>query len=485
MSEWVEMPLATQLGEADSSYVSDAELTNLYLADNPPGSRTPFHISHTPGLSANNTVLPAATSVAIRALQLDEDTQTLWCVQGTTIYSADLNSIMSWTNRGTMLGTAPCRSVYTGTHVVFVDGVNTACVLSIAPYTVTTPGITDFIDVAYQDGYTIYAKTHSQSFYVSAVDDPTTIGALDFTTADAFPGVIVGIASSKRELFIFKTTSIEHYYNAGGAGFPFLRASPGVIDAGAASVATWLSPTPQCIAVHDGTVIWVSNEDRVHMLRGYEAVRISTDWVERELKSSYTGVLKYTSIQMIDNRPFFVISGTGAIDSNNRYSTLVCDLRSGLWHRRRSAAVHRFAVNRAKSLETLVAGYRYNAGGSPANVASIWELSKTATSEAGISGEVERVITLPQFAPEPAQRFSMSELYVDMAKASAATTATLSWSDDGGVTYSAGLAGTANNSRMRFQRLGSFYQRILRLTISIASTLRIMSIRARIDMGAA
>jgi hypothetical protein len=77
----------------------------------------------------------------------------------------------------------------------------------------------------------------------------------------------------------------------------------------------------------------------------------------------------------------------------------------------------------------------------------------------------------------------MYELDVDMQKATASGTTTLTWSDDGGANYSSGITGTATNPRLRFQRLGSFSKRILRLTFSIASKLAITGIRARLEVG--
>ena len=77
----------------------------------------------------------------------------------------------------------------------------------------------------------------------------------------------------------------------------------------------------------------------------------------------------------------------------------------------------------------------------------------------------------------------MPELCLDMQKPSTAGTITLQWSDDGGLSYTTGVTNTGANQRTRFQRLGSFYQRIIRLTFLIASRIAIMGVRARIEVG--
>jgi hypothetical protein len=476
VAEWVDIPLATQLGEevpGGASYVSDAELLNLMLKENPPGSRTPFHISHTPGLTTTGIATPG--SGIIRGMCVSLAQGFVWVVQGTTIYvGGHPFAAGNWSSIGTMPGTQFCRMVDSGTHIVVVDGTN-ARAFTASPST-ATPSIEGFIDVAYQDGYTIYAKNGDDLVYVSSLDDPTTIGALDFTTVDALTGDIVGIISDHRELFVFKNSSIEHFYNAGGSGFPFQRASPGLIEKGAWSFDGNSFYGVCTIAKHENSVFWVGSDLRVYMMRGYQPAVISTPWVERRLTaaitSASTAVLTGSTFTS-DGSAFYCIGGIGGVPT-----TFVYDIKRGLWHERGSGGLTITHVVNTPS----TAGYEYAiAAVKGASSSTLYRLDPTVATDAGAA--ITRTMTLPQFAPASGRRTFMPELYIDMQKASTSGNVTLSWSDDGGTTFTSGTTSAANVPRTRWQRLGSFFQRILRFTFAINSKLAITGVRARIEVG--
>lgn len=475
MSEWVDIPLATQQGEEESTYASDAELINLMLKDNPPGSRAPFHITSVPTLSTSGISTP--TTGSIRGICFHPDRNTLYVVQGTSIYRG---AASSWTLVGTMPGTANCRMVYTGTHIVIVDGTNARCVVEDGS-SVVTPTTEGWIDVAYQDGYTIYADTDSDSVYVSNLDDPTTIGALNFTTVDALSGSIVGIMSDHRELFVYKTSSIEHFYNSGTGGFPFVRSSPGIVEVGAWNLGNGsLIYGTNTIARYAGTRFWVGNDLRVYMSNGYKPMPISTPWVERYLRTNVTAVPLYGAAFEIDGRVYYLVSGFSV--SGVRVA-LVYDVKLGFWHRRYSPVADALMITHVLSYypTSLPVVAARNAG---TLESTLYHLDPAGTNDTGAAAGAVRTMTLPQYAPTGGgKRVFMPEVYLDMAKTTDAATMTLSWSDDGGTTYTSGLSGTSTNPRSRWQRLGSFYQRILRFTITVANKLTIFGVRARVEVG--
>ncbi len=479
MSELVDIPLATGLGEDESSYVSDLELTNLMLKPNPPGSRKPFHISSVPTLSSSGMSTP--TTGAIRGMCRDQDTGNLWVVQGTSVY---VGGPGSWIFADVFAGTDACRMIYTGTHIVIVDGTNAAC-FNTATAASDGISIAGWIDATYQDGYTVYADALSQSFYVSSLDDPTMISALDFTTADALPGNIVGIASVNREVSAFKTGSIEHYFNAGGSGFPFSRTSPGVIERGCwpprTNSLSLLLQGVNTIQEYGGRVYWLGDDGRVYRKQGYQAEAISTPWVDRYLKDNISGVVLFGSVYTLDGSAHYAISGftEGGIEMS-----LVCSLETGLWHKRYSSISSVLRITHmvdwpagGADKQVIVAAKNTGTGNS-----TLYYLDPAGTNDSGASSQVNRVMTLPQLAYGD-KRVGMYEIILDMQKPSTTGTITLSWSDNGGTSYTSGVTNTGGNARTRWQRLGSFYQRILRVTFSIASKISIMGVRARIEVG--
>ncbi len=484
MSELVDIPLALQLGEASAngaSYASDAEMVNLMLERNPPGSRTPFSIVHTPGLGAEM----GPGSGKIRGLCRSND-GTIWVIRGTTAhYSTDSGA--TWTAPGVtaVAGSDFCRMVDAGTHVVAVDGTY-AYAINTTGATVCSRG--NFSDVAYQDGYTIYAETDTDSLYVSSLDDPTTINALHFTSVDALPGDIIAVLSDHREVTVFKDSSIERYFNAGISGFPFQRATPGLIEVGIHSDAS--TPAFHTAAKHDGKLFWVNRDLRAYMMRGGQPVAISTPWTERYMLAnipvpSVASPTLFGLTFSLDGTPYYMISGLRNPDTAQR-TALVYDIENGLWHVRYTPLdtdryiTHAVDVPPGEFVFDRVIVALYDRG---AGTSTLRYMSNVSTNDSGASGQTPRVMTLPQYAPASGLRTFMPELYLDMQKASAASTVTLTWSDDGGTTYSSGLTGTANIARTRWRRLGSFYQRILRFAFSIDSKLSISGVRARIEVG--
>lgn len=478
MSEWIDIPLATQVGKevaTGASYVSDAELVNLMLKANPQGTRAPFHIASTPGLVAFGTI-PSTGRIRGVCTRYDG---AVFVIQGTDIFYSTLN-MGGWTMVpiGNMPGTSPCRMVDAKTHIVAVDGTNARAITTAQSFACSRG---NFSDVAYQDGYAIFTETGSNSLYTSNLDNPVTISALDFTTVDALAGNLVGVISDHREVYAFKQESIEHYYNAGGAGFPFVRSSPGVLEKGC-----W--PDGRLtIAKLENSVLWVGSDLRVYMMRGYQPEAISTPWVERFLDASvhhngtpYEDVL-YGSAFYHDGVPYYLLSNLNDPVTEGAKVSLVCNLQARLWHKLKHAAIDEVA-----SVFPFVGnGGNEHLAIAVGNLAGEMVAGRLdAETPTELSSNLTRAITLPQVSAGSVRSF-MPEIYMDMQKTTDGTL-TLTWSDDGGATYTSGVTATMTTPRARWQRLGAFFQRILRFTITAsASKIAIMAVRARIDAGAA
>jgi hypothetical protein len=489
MSEWVDIPLAVTQGEDGSTYVSDAELSNLMLKRNPPGARRPFHVANTPCIKMPVVDFTAVGSGAIRGMCHSLDgTDKLWVIRGTGIHYLLAGA---WTTVpvGTMPGTGPCRMVDADTHIVAVDGTNARAITTSESFACSRA---NFSDVTYQDGITLYTETGTNSLYASNVDDPITINALNFTTVDALAGSLVGVISDHREVYAFKTDSIEHYYNTGGSGFPFTRSSPGLIETGVLLLGVLT------IVKLNNTIFWLGNDRRVYSMHGNRPTPISTPWVEKYLETATAqGVTIYGSAFLHDGVQYYCLSGF-----NNTAGTakeaLVCNLETGLWHRWGSSLVASggytgVLIVSVVGLPAVGAGLAsvgvYLGANSASNKGIVYLVDAGTFTDAGdttahspTSAVPTRTMTVPQVDYGGVRAF-MPEIYLDMQKTSASGTCSLQVSDDGGSSYSTAVSGTATNPRTRWHRLGSFFQRILRFTFVINSRMAIMGVRARIDVG--
>jgi hypothetical protein len=493
MAQWVDIPLAVTHGKHDAdgaSYVSDVELVNLMLRENPPGSRTPFHIAQVPALSTLSNEITGTG--LIRGLCFQRETGALFMVRGTTVYyKAPTSGPWTAVPTGTMPGTEWCRMIDAGTHIVAVDGTNARAITTLESFACSRG---NFSDVTYQDGYTIFTEEGSNSLYVSDLDDPTTIGALNFTTVDATPGDCVGVVSDHRELFVFKTGSIEYYQNAGISGFPFVRSSPGIIERGTYNIQGSVSKYGRAtIAKYDNAIFWVGDNLRVYRMQGYQPVAISTPQVERFIDrwldetSGGTNRRLFGTAFVLDGDTYYALSG---LTENTGLTTLVCDVKRGVWHRRESPlnsgagvsithAVEIHEISSSRPLRKVIVAAINQAG----TVGGLHYLDVEGTNDSNASSQTTRTMTLPQFAPGGGRRTFMPELYLDMQKASTSGTLSLQWSDDGGANYNSAVSGTATLARVRWQRLGSFFQRVFKFTFEIASKLQIMGVRARVEVG--
>jgi hypothetical protein len=86
--------------------------------------------------------------------------------------------------------------------------------------------------VGFIDGYSIFVAPDTDQFYLSAIDDSSTMDALDFSSADAQPDNVVTLLVLHRELLLFGLYTTEVWINSGGALFPFMRYNSAQIDVG-------------------------------------------------------------------------------------------------------------------------------------------------------------------------------------------------------------------------------------------------------------
>jgi hypothetical protein len=495
---WVDIPLATGQAEevaSGASYVSDAELQNLQFKPNPPGSRTPFHIASVPTLSTTGITTPG--SGVIRGVQrgnayngsVSAGNKFVVVVQGTDIYYASPNTFTWFGPVVSKPGTRFCRMVDAGTHMVIVSDETTASenarCFDYSAAATQPSGVTAPTDATYQDGFTFYLKPSTGAIYSSDLDDPTTVDALNFTTVDALPGSVQALASKARELFVLCSESTQHYYNAGAGGFPMARSSPGLVEKGiyndynVSGVSAFGRNT---LAEHGPYLYWLGPDCRVYRMAGLQPEALSTPWVERYIKANLSAN-KWGFVCTVDGLSYYMLSGCA---ESTTATTLVCDLQTGLWHKRKSpltgGACLSYGVDTYGTVpKALVAANNANAG---ATSGTLYILDPVGTNDSGASSQTDRVMTLPQFAPAGGQRCAMSELFLDMQAPSTTGTMTVQWSDDGGTTWSSAVAGVTTTGGIRWQRLGMFRQRILRFNFQVASKIAIMGARARVEAAA-
>lgn len=471
------IPLPLHSAEARSTFASRQRLLNLYPEQSPDQAKGPVTLYSTPGLKS--WLSSGIGNGPIRGMH--KMGGYLWVVSGSELYR--VSSIKGVTQiTGTLDGSGNVHMTDNGTHIAI-------CTSTKAYYANATDLINELPEATlngatYQDGYGIYTQEGTQFFWLSGLDDLTTIDALDFESVDSFTDNVVGLISDHREVWIFGERSVTVYYNSGNAAFPFTRAQAGFIERGCASSFS--------IAKIENTVFWLGDDFAVYAAPGYQHRRISTPWVEsRILEQQSRNVAKaFTYTQ--DGHSWYVLSFPAL--------TIAYDIAGDRWHERQTFGADRWRANNYTFFtdKHLVGDFE---------TGEIYEIDVDTHTDDGVGRQYQIICPAIQASRS---RVSMSELILDAEVGVGEDWANwdgstilvggvstdylegenpevlLDWSDDGGKTWSTpvsrnlGKLGDYDNEIV-WHGLGAFKQRILRFTVKAPCRMTVSGLYARLE----
>jgi hypothetical protein len=360
---------------------------------------------------------------------------------------------------GTKIGeigtnSGPVSIINNGLQLLIVDGIAGYLTTSSAIVGVAFPFANPKI-LSYQDGFGLCIFEGSQIVAQSDLDDLSTWSALNFSAADATPANLVSIAEVNREEWMFKTDSTEVWIDAGLAGFAFQRLEGVFIETGCAA--------PFSPALAGESLIWLSRnlqgEAQVVHARGYQAARVSTHYIEREIES-YSRIddaIGFTYQQ--EGHLFYVLT----FPTGN--ATWVYDVTTSrlagmpMWHRR--AAFNNGAFDRHWANSYVFAASKHLVG--DYRNGNLYALDLNAQTD---DGSRRKWLRSWRATPQPVmQPVRFDALAIDMQTGMGVPPfddpqLVLRWSDDGGHNWSnerfvpAAKTG-ATAQRVIFRRLGS------------------------------
>lgn len=307
-----------------SSYVArsvnaaDSRMVNLFPEVVPDGGKEPAFLQRAPGLRKLATV----GTGPIRGLWQHQ--ANLYAVSGGFFYKIDSNYTV--TQLGAVAGTGPVSMSDNGTQIFiaanpqgYIYNTNTNAFGQI-----TDPDFPGAVTVGYLDGYFVFNQPNSQSIWITALLDGTSIDPLDFASAEGSPDGVVGLIVDHREVWVFGVNSVEVWYNSGAADFPLQRIQGAFNEIGCAA--------PYSIAKMDNGVFWLGKDARgqgiVFRANGYTGQRISTHAVEWQIQqyADFSDAIAYTYQQ--DGHSFYVLIFPSA------NTTWVYDAATQAWHER-------------------------------------------------------------------------------------------------------------------------------------------------------
>lgn len=276
------------------------------------------------------------------------------------------------------------------------------------------PATVNSID--FLEGFFLFTDPNG-TFFASELNS-TAINPLSFATAEARSDGLRRVIVRGNIAYAMGETTIEPWKNVGTSPWPLQR-SPTVMQVGILSTMavagfeeTWNAPT-----------YFVSSDKRVMALGGYETAPVSTPDVERFIAASDAATVEVLA---------YAWKGRSFIAVSSDQGSWVFDIEARAWHERGSTDVDRWRATRS-----FVSGGRWVFGDT--ETGDLLVMSDTLTENGDPLGGFLETGPLKDFPARVAAKLS-----ADFTEA--AITIYVSWSLDGGKTWSTELQRTITDA---------------------------------------
>jgi hypothetical protein len=311
-----EILLAIESARSRAPQLSNTRLLNFFTERQPPDAKSQAPLFGVPGIRANTT---AGTGVTRGSHNFNG---LAYFVQGEELYSVSAAGVATLVGTG-IGGTGPVDMDDNGVQLCIVNGLGgwiyttgggLVAIVSAAFYPAST--------VTFMDGYFIFDRKGTNQWFLSALYDGLTYDALDFATAEAAPGFVVATAQNLQLLYVFTTSHIELWYDAGTPNFPFQRYAGGVIPYGC--------DAPNSIVLTDSSLFFLATDKIFYRLQANVPVRVSTHPIETllGLETDLADIV-CTHLTIQGHKLIFMTLPTVG-------TTLCYDISTGKWHERDS-----------------------------------------------------------------------------------------------------------------------------------------------------
>ncbi|TXH48461.1 MAG: hypothetical protein E6Q97_24775 [Desulfurellales bacterium] len=321
-----------------------------------------------------------------------------------------------------------------------------------------------------------YDWKDTNKFFLSEILDGRTYDALSFASAESNPDRVRAVRNRKGILFIFGETTIEAWDHTGAYNFPFQRFKGGTIGRGLRA--------PLAIEEEDEALFFLGDDLVMYRLSGLQIRRVSTHALEKTWA-------KFTTTE--DAFCFKVIYGGHKfiyLTFPTEGRTYGFDIAANnLWHERMSfdatGADVKWRANASINIfnKTLVGD---------ANSGRIGLLDPETYTEFG--DPIVTTLVFPNYHAN-GRRCIMNWFEADMEVGVGATSGQgvnpqimLTWSNDGGKTYVPFVESLPIGRRgeygtiVKWDRLGEFYQRVMKVSVSDPVERVFHSFRADMDI---
>lgn len=296
-------------------------LINAYAEKAPTGSRSVFVLRRVPGLDEAFTV---GSAVARGALVVGT---TLYVVVDATAYTvtkaAGVYTVtaLSGSVGGTGLVTLAHNSKSPTNDIMVVTSAGLHTISGSTVSSFSDADLPSILHVAYQDGYFFYPSAFGRC-YASDLND-TNITSTSYVTAESSPDGLVRAVPFHRYLLLMGNYSTEIWSNVGNAtGFPYDRIS--VIPLGLFGI----NAVAGYEAGFPGPLMWVASNGKVYSMGDSAPVPVDFPDLERKIQAITDRTALRASVFVSAGHSFWVLSSDDW--------TFVYDHSTGEWHERAS-----------------------------------------------------------------------------------------------------------------------------------------------------
>ena len=258
-----------------------------------------------------------ATSVvaAITGTITNGDTLNIQLANGSTFSTTATATVGPGTSVSIPLAAALPSAADTGNAVQDVQ-------LTLAQ--ITDPNFFPSSTVTYFDGYFAFVRNGTKEFFLSPLFGIAPFDGSLFASKEATSDLLLAIANSHEQLYLFGQKRIETWYDAGNAPptFPFQRSDGALIQRGLGAIAS--------IVLQDNTIFWLGEDGMYYRLEGFLPVAVSNRAVEYQWSTYQTRSDCFAFTYTLWGHKMIVLTFPGA------KATWELDLSTKRWHERES-----------------------------------------------------------------------------------------------------------------------------------------------------
>lgn len=314
MPRVVEVPFAVQEGATGATQNSRETLINMYAEIGPSG-RSRLIRRQRPGL-----VRVLANTLEKRCIEKHKSTH--YAVIGSGFYSFNGTSLTSLGDLNSANGR--CTMIFNDNDEIMIsDGTTAYAYIGGELRTLTLPTDVTCGYLSFLAGYGIFNNPGTGQFYITGLNDFSTVDALDFATAESSSDNLVTTFIVRDQLWLPGETTIEVWPHTGAVDFPFAPATNAKMSRGTKAALSF--------AAEDNTAIWLGDDGIVYRDAGYQPQRISTEAIEEAIADCTPGgqAAAYATVFTVKGRKFYVLTIPGEL-------TVMYNFASQLWNRAQS-----------------------------------------------------------------------------------------------------------------------------------------------------